>query len=39
VVVARGRPDLAPSAARVLDEPEVATTATGVVVVPAPPAG
>jgi 3-aminobutyryl-CoA ammonia-lyase len=34
VVVARGRPDLSPSAARLLDEPEVATTATGVVVVP-----
>jgi 3-aminobutyryl-CoA ammonia-lyase len=36
VVVARGRPDLSPSAARMLDEPEVATTATGVVVVPPP---
>jgi 3-aminobutyryl-CoA ammonia-lyase len=36
VVVARGRPDLSPSAARLLDEPEVATTATGVVVVPPP---
>ena len=35
VVVARGRPDLAESAARMLDEPVVATTATGVVVVPA----
>jgi 3-aminobutyryl-CoA ammonia-lyase len=34
VVVARGRPDLSPSAARLLDPPEVATTATGVVVVP-----
>jgi 3-aminobutyryl-CoA ammonia-lyase len=36
VVVARGRADLSPSAARMLDEPEVATTATGVVVVPPP---
>ncbi|QNN52726.1 hotdog domain-containing protein [Nocardioides mesophilus] len=35
VVVARGRPDLSESAARVLTEPVVATTATGVVVVPA----
>lgn len=34
-VVARGRPDLSGSAARVLDEPLVATTATGTVVVPA----
>jgi 3-aminobutyryl-CoA ammonia-lyase len=34
VVVARGRPDLGESAAAVLDEPLVATTATGVVVVP-----
>jgi 3-aminobutyryl-CoA ammonia-lyase len=34
VVVARGRPDLSESAARVLAEPEVATTARGVVVVP-----
>ena len=34
-VVARGRPDLAPSAAEVLEEPVVATTARGVVVVPA----
>ncbi len=34
-VVARGRPDLSESAARVLDEPIVATTATGTVVVPA----
>lgn len=33
-VVARGRPDLSESAARVLDEPIVATTATGTVVVP-----
>jgi 3-aminobutyryl-CoA ammonia-lyase len=35
VVVGRGRPDLSPSAARILDEPLLATTATGVVVVPA----
>ena len=34
-VVARGRPDLGPSAAEALPEPLVATTATGVVVVPA----
>ncbi|HEU4512151.1 MAG TPA: hotdog domain-containing protein [Nocardioidaceae bacterium] len=34
-VVARGRPDLSESAARVLEEPVVATTATGTVVVPA----
>jgi 3-aminobutyryl-CoA ammonia-lyase len=34
-VVARGRPDLSESAAHVLDEPVVATTATGTVVVPA----
>ena len=34
VVVARGRPDLGESAAEVLAEPLVATTATGVVVVP-----
>jgi 3-aminobutyryl-CoA ammonia-lyase len=34
-VVARGRPDLGESAARVLPEPLVATTARGVVVVPA----
>jgi 3-aminobutyryl-CoA ammonia-lyase len=34
-VIARGRPDLSESAARVLDEPVVATTATGTVVVPA----
>ena len=35
VVVGRGRPDLSPSAARILPEPVLATTATGVVVVPA----
>jgi 3-aminobutyryl-CoA ammonia-lyase len=35
VVVGRGRPDLSPSAALILDEPVLATTATGVVVVPA----
>ena len=34
VVVARGRPDKSESAAEMLDEPIVATTATGVVVVP-----
>jgi len=34
VVVARGRPDGSASAASLLDPPEVATTATGVVVVP-----
>ncbi|MGI8899592.1 MAG: hotdog domain-containing protein [Nocardioides sp.] len=34
VVVGRGRPDLSGSAARMLAEPIVATTATGVVVVP-----
>lgn len=34
VVVARGRPDVSASAAGLLDPPEVATTATGVVVVP-----
>jgi 3-aminobutyryl-CoA ammonia-lyase len=34
VVVARGRADLGESAAEVLEEPLVATTATGVVVVP-----
>ncbi|MFZ5846438.1 MAG: hotdog domain-containing protein [Actinomycetota bacterium] len=33
-VIARGRPDLSESAARILDEPIVATTATGTVVVP-----
>src|SRR3712207_5587821 len=35
-VVARGRPDLAESAAELLAEPVVATTARGVVVVPLP---
>ena len=35
VVVGRGRPDLSDSAAQMLGEPLVATTATGVVVVPA----
>jgi 3-aminobutyryl-CoA ammonia-lyase len=35
VVVARGRPDRGESAAEVLEQPIVATTATGVVVVPA----
>lgn len=34
-VVARGRPDLAESAAQLLDEPIVATTARGTVIVPA----
>ena len=34
VVVARGRPELGESAAAVLDEPLLATTARGVVVVP-----
>ena len=34
VVVCRGRPDLGPSAAEVLDPPVVAVTATGTVVVP-----
>ncbi len=34
VVVGRGRPDLSGSAAQMLAEPIVATTATGVVVVP-----
>ena len=33
-VVCRGRPDVSPSAAEVLEEPIVAVTATGVVVVP-----
>ncbi|HET7534569.1 MAG TPA: hotdog domain-containing protein [Nocardioidaceae bacterium] len=33
-VVARGRPDLSDSAAEMLSEPVVATTATGTVVVP-----
>jgi 3-aminobutyryl-CoA ammonia-lyase len=35
VVVARGRPDRGESAAELLEEPIMATTATGVVVVPA----
>jgi 3-aminobutyryl-CoA ammonia-lyase len=35
-VVCRGRPDLGESAAEVLPEPIVATTATGTVVVPPP---
>jgi 3-aminobutyryl-CoA ammonia-lyase len=35
VVVGRGRPELGESAAGILEEPLVATTATGVVVVPA----
>jgi 3-aminobutyryl-CoA ammonia-lyase len=34
-VVGRGRPELSESAAQMLDEPIVATTATGTVVVPA----
>ncbi len=34
-VVGRGRPEVSASAAEMLDEPVVATTATGVVVVPA----
>jgi 3-aminobutyryl-CoA ammonia-lyase len=33
-VVGRGRPDLGASAARMLDQPVVATTARGVVIVP-----
>jgi len=37
VVVGRGRPEVSASAAEMLDEPVVATTATGVVVVPALP--
>jgi 3-aminobutyryl-CoA ammonia-lyase len=37
VVVGRGRPDVSASAAEMLDEPVVATTATGVVVVPERP--
>jgi 3-aminobutyryl-CoA ammonia-lyase len=37
-VVCRGRPQVGPSAAEVLDPPLVAVTATGTVVVP-PPAG
>ena len=36
-VVTRGRPDLGESAAQVLPEPLLATTATGVVVVPLTP--
>jgi len=35
-VVARGNPEVSESAARMLDEPVVATTATGTVVVPEP---
>lgn len=35
LVVCRGRPELSPSAAQVLDQPIVAVTATGTVVVPA----
>jgi 3-aminobutyryl-CoA ammonia-lyase len=35
VVVGRGRPETSASAAEILDDPVVATTATGVVVVPA----
>jgi 3-aminobutyryl-CoA ammonia-lyase len=35
-VVGRGRPDVSESAAEMLAEPIVATTATGVVVVPPP---
>ena len=34
LVIARGRPDLSESAARILEDPIVATTATGTVVVP-----
>ncbi len=37
VVVGRGRPEVSGSAAQMLDEPLVATTATGTVVVPARP--
>ncbi|WP_310963458.1 3-aminobutyryl-CoA ammonia lyase [Nocardioides terrisoli] len=37
VVVGRGRPDLSTSAAEMLAEPVVATTARGTVVVPGPP--
>ncbi len=33
-VVGRGRPEIAASASRMLDEPDVATTARGVVIVP-----
>ena len=36
VVVARGRPEVSGSAARMLEEPIVATVATGTVVVPLP---
>jgi 3-aminobutyryl-CoA ammonia-lyase len=36
VVVGRGRPESSESAAAILEQPIVATTATGVVVVPAP---
>ncbi len=36
-VVGRGRPEVSASAAQMLDEPLVATTATGTVVVPARP--
>jgi 3-aminobutyryl-CoA ammonia-lyase len=39
VVVGRGRPDLSPSAAGILTVPILATTATGVVVVPGPAGG
>ena len=39
LVVGRGRPDVSESAAAMLDEPIVATTAVGVVVVPARPPG
>ena len=35
-VVARGNPEVSESAARMLDEPVVATTAIGTVVVPEP---
>ncbi|MGW4460850.1 3-aminobutyryl-CoA ammonia lyase [Micromonospora sp. NPDC004704] len=38
-VVCRGRPEWGASAAEVLDPPLVAVTATGTVVVPAPPPG
>jgi 3-aminobutyryl-CoA ammonia-lyase len=37
-VVCRADPERGPSAATVLDEPVIAVTATGTVVVPAPPA-
>jgi 3-aminobutyryl-CoA ammonia-lyase len=36
-VVGRGRPEVSESAAGLLDEPIIATTATGTVVVPSPP--